>query len=70
MMWTPLDAIKAKWKQIRPHEDVRQLDRIAESNAHLVLLSVAFEAGRQWQFEHLGASVEFPDYDAKPTAVA
>ena len=58
-------ATMAKWRELRPGEDITQLSRLLAANgAMAALVQIAFEAGRDWQSKHPGASTGFPDYEA------
>lgn len=58
-------ATIAKWKELRPDEETVVLSRLREDEKLLMLVQTAFEAGRDWQADHPGASTEFPDYASR-----
>jgi hypothetical protein len=60
-----VEAVKQKWREVRPNEDVRMIEKAFQlSDAMVVLAHMSFEAGRQYQADHPTARTDFPDYNA------
>lgn len=60
-----MEQLIQMWEKVRPNERPRErIPLMMQSEAMIVTIQMAFEAGRKWQHEHPTASVEFPDYSA------
>lgn len=50
--------IIAKWKQMRPDDNMRAMGSLFENDSLRVALQIAFEAGRDWQSKNTGEDVD------------